>query len=333
MASKLTPSPRPNSWYFVGQSSDVPRGAVLRRRILDREAVIFRTQSGRLAAVDAYCPHMGAHFAHGGTVEGETLRCPFHAFRFDCEGRCVATGYGAEAPRKAHVRVWPLRKIDDFLFVYYDRDENPPSWELPEIDTEGWTPPKSYAWDLSCHPQDIAENAIDLGHLKVVHGYDPLEVLKPFSADGPRFQVAYRLHRSAGLFLKSGKMTVELTIHAFGLGYACAEINIPAYGIRFRNYTLVTPTDLGRTTLRVAVSLKRVSKAGKINPLLWLIPPAVLNRTIARILLLGVILDVGHDVEILKHRSYIHPPVLAKGDGPVVPFRLWADQFTATSEV
>src|SRR4029077_10476021 len=124
--------------------------------------------------------HMGAHLGHGGVVEGETLRCPFHSFRFDREGRCVATGYnGAKAPR-ADLYAWPLQEVNGFLFVYYDPERRLPSWHLPEIDTDGWTPPVSYAWDLTCHPQDIAENAIDTGHLQIVHKYDPLEVLSPF---------------------------------------------------------------------------------------------------------------------------------------------------------
>jgi len=280
---------------------------------------------------------MGAHLGHGGVVEGETLRCPFHAFRFDPQGQCVATGYGANGgpgantarPSRATLRTWPLREVNGFLFLYYDEEGKLPDWDLPEIETAGWTPPVSYAWNLDCHPQDIGENAIDVGHLKVVHGYEPLEVLAPFTAEGPSFRVSYRLHRSAGLFLKSGKFTVELTIHGYGLGYAHAEIFIPAYGIRFRNYTLVTPTDPGRTTLRVAISLERVAKPHQINPALWLFPAGLLNPLMARLLLFGVIRDVGHDVGILQHRSYVHPPILAKGDGPVVQFRRWAEQFAA----
>lgn len=56
--------------------------------------------------MDAYCPHLGAHLGIGGTVEGETLRCPFHAFRFDTGGVCVATGYGTKPPPTARARVW-----------------------------------------------------------------------------------------------------------------------------------------------------------------------------------------------------------------------------------
>lgn len=327
MSSKTLLASLPSSWYFLGFSEEVPPGAVVSRRILDREVVVFRTRSGEIAAVDPYCPHMGAHLGHGGMVEGETLRCPFHAFRFDSQGRCVTTGYGAPPPAKAALRTWPTAERGGFVFVFYDRAGRPPAWQLPPLDLDGWTRPVSYAWDLECHPQDIGENAVDIGHLQIVHGYQPLEVVSPLALDGPFFEVAYRLHRSAGLFFKPGKMTVEVDIHGYGLGYARSDITIPAFGIGFRNDTLVTPSAVGRTTLRVAISLERVTRPGRINPLLWLVPPPLLHRMIARILLFGVIRDVGHDVDILRHRSYVHPPVLARGDGPIVQFRRWAEQF------
>lgn len=325
--SKVLMASRPNGWYFLDFLDRIPRGAVLARRIFDRDLVVFRTRSGEVAALDPFCPHMGAHLGRGGVVVGETLRCPFHFFRFDPQGQCVATGYDGAKPPRAELRSWPLQQVNGFLFVYYDPMGQPPSWRLPEIDTDGWTPPVSYAWDLTCHPQDIGENAIDIGHLKIVHKYDPLEVLLPFTMDGPRFRASYRLHRSASLFLKAGKMTVEITIHGYGLGYAHTEIEIPDYGIRFRNYTLVTPADLGRTILRVAISVRHAAKRQRIHPALWLAPAKLIHRMLARILLFGVIRDVGHDVAILKHRSYLHPPVLARGDGPVLQFRRWAQQF------
>ena len=41
---------------------------------------------------------------HGGTVEGELLRCPFHDFRFDTGGACVSTPYGHAPPSAARLR-------------------------------------------------------------------------------------------------------------------------------------------------------------------------------------------------------------------------------------
>ncbi|WP_425436809.1 Rieske 2Fe-2S domain-containing protein [Mycobacterium rhizamassiliense] len=41
---------------------------------------MYRTKSGLARAIEAYCPHLGAHLGHGGKVLGDELHCPFHAF-------------------------------------------------------------------------------------------------------------------------------------------------------------------------------------------------------------------------------------------------------------
>ena len=88
----------PAGWFAVGFSHELARGQMLSRQCMGQQVVLFRTQSGVACAVDAYCPHLGAHFGHGGTVLGEVIRCPFHGFCFDQRGVCVATGYGAKPP-------------------------------------------------------------------------------------------------------------------------------------------------------------------------------------------------------------------------------------------
>lgn len=44
---------------------------------------------GELRVFDAFCPHQGAHLGHGGSLDDDCLRCPFHGFHFDPEGRCI----------------------------------------------------------------------------------------------------------------------------------------------------------------------------------------------------------------------------------------------------
>ena len=36
--------------------------------------------------IDAYCPHLGADIAVGGTVAGDCVICSFHGWRFDGSG-------------------------------------------------------------------------------------------------------------------------------------------------------------------------------------------------------------------------------------------------------
>jgi hypothetical protein len=43
--------------------------------------------------------------------------------------------------------------------------------------------------------------------------------------------------------------------------------------------------------------------------------------------------DVSQDVDVWENKIYVHPPALAKGDGPVGPYRAWATQFYAGASV
>src|SRR5690606_36915397 len=81
--------PIPWGWFVVGLSHELHPGDVRPVRYFDRDLVLWRTEAGEARVWDAHCPHLGAHLGYGGTVEGETLRCPFHHFRFDGQGRCV----------------------------------------------------------------------------------------------------------------------------------------------------------------------------------------------------------------------------------------------------
>jgi phenylpropionate dioxygenase-like ring-hydroxylating dioxygenase large terminal subunit len=131
--------------------------------------VLWRTASGLACAADAFCPHLGAHFAHGGTVEGESIRCPFRGFCFDPNGDCVATGYGTTPPRDAKLRVWPVIERHGVLMVWYHPNQEAPSFEPPDVDMEGWTPWRFHRWDLKGHPQETTENSVDIGHLAIIH--------------------------------------------------------------------------------------------------------------------------------------------------------------------
>ena len=77
------PFPIPASWYALTYSDELKTGEVLPVRLLNQQLVVFRDESGRAAVLDAFCPHLGAHFGHGGSVAGSRIRCPFHAWEFD----------------------------------------------------------------------------------------------------------------------------------------------------------------------------------------------------------------------------------------------------------
>jgi nitrite reductase/ring-hydroxylating ferredoxin subunit len=319
--------PFPNSWYFLGFAADLPAGGVWSRTVAGQDLVVFRTAGGSAAVFAAYCPHMGAHLGHGGTVEGETLRCPFHAFRFDASGACVATPYGAP-PARAVCRTWPLREVNGFLMTYYHAEHKAPDWELPEVDSQGWTPVLSRAWELSGHPQDIAENSVDLGHMGSVHLYDDVDFVEPVRTEGRRLDAHYVLHRTAEAFGHSGRKTrAEADIHVYGLGYTVADLTVEEFGIRTRHFVFVTPVTAGRTLFRIALSLRRITHPRRIHPLLALAPRRLLDWLIRATAFRTFVHDVEQDFDILNHKVYLPSPRLVQGDGPIARYRAWARQF------
>ena len=81
--------PYPNLWYPVIQSTDLKKGQVKPLYVLEKNLVVYRSLSGNVHALDAFCPHLGAHLGVGGSVLGEDIRCPFHNWTFNGSGHCT----------------------------------------------------------------------------------------------------------------------------------------------------------------------------------------------------------------------------------------------------
>ena len=62
----------PTGWFIVGFASELAAGQVKRAHYFGEELVIFRTASGQINVLDAYCQHLGANMGVGGTVGGIT---------------------------------------------------------------------------------------------------------------------------------------------------------------------------------------------------------------------------------------------------------------------
>lgn len=314
MKTESLPPPFPSGWYCVGLSASLKPGAVLKRRFMGQDAVLFRTKSGVPCLMDAYCPHLGAHLGCGGVVVEESIRCPFHHFRFDAEGKCVATGYGTDPPPKAVAGTWPVEDVNGLLMAYHALEGEAPQWRVPPLDMAGWTPLVSRVWSFRGHPQETSENSVDVGHFTCVHGYHDVRTIKPAETQGPYLGATYGMSRPAKLLgIPLGMVQTEFDVHVHGFGYSLVEVKLPKLGIRTRQFVLSCPTDKERIEFRIGLSVHR--SAGPLAPLL------------ARMAFREFVHDVHQDFPMWENKRYIAPPVLARGDGPVGVFRQWAKQF------
>lgn len=318
----------PSGWYMLSLSRDLARGQVVTKRLAGRDVVLFRTESGQVVAVDPYCPHMGAHLGHGGCVKGESIECPFHAFRFGTDGRCVATGYGTPPPPKLRAPTYPVHETHGLVLVWLGTAGEAPTFRIPEIDTTGWMEPTFKTYAMRGHPQETSENSVDFGHLGVVHGYREVKMVRELRTDPGHLTVKYSMLRP---FIQElgflGDVHAEFFINVIGLGYSRVEVDVPRYGIRTRHFVFATPTDTEKMNLTIGFAHEKLGRGSQVPPALAKLPLGVADRVFRRMGMYAFRHDVEQDFDIWNYKKYVHPPQLAVGDGPVGAYRRWAKQF------
>lgn len=320
--------PYPDGWYAVGFSNELKNGELLTRPFMGKEVIVFRTESGQACVTEPYCPHMGAHLGHGGTVEGETVRCPFHGFCFDTKGECVSTGYGTKPNPKGKLHIYHAQEKNGIILVYYSHTGEAPTWDVPTLDMTDYTPLKYTMWELDSHPQETSENSVDIGHLSIVHGYEKVDVLEPLKTEGPYLYSKYTMTRRADFVgMSLSKIKANFEVHVHGLGYSFVQVEIPKMGMRTRQFVLSTPIGDNKIQLRIALAVEYIKKPGKIFPPFALLPSKLITKLVSKGAFKGFMHDVGQDFKIWENKVYVQPPALAAGDGPVGQYRVWAKQF------
>lgn len=324
-------APYPTGWYAVGLSDELRPGQIRTFSFMGEPVVLFRSEAGVATLMGAFCPHLGAHLGHGGTVRGEHIRCPFHGFEFDRTGACKLVPYGPRVPAKARARVTPLREQHGLLLAYFDPTGAPPTWEIPTLDLEGWSPLLSRTWELRGHPQETTENSVDMGHFSAIHGYTDVASLRDLVTEGPYLSARYKMTRERAIFGRS--VESEFQIHVHGLGYSQVDIHVRTVDLRLRLFVLATPTEGETIRFRVAMNAHRATfAASAIHPLLGLVPRALVFDAALRGAFRGVCNDVAQDFEIWRNKRYVPLPMLAEGDGPIGKYRRWARQFYPVTE-
>jgi len=308
--------PYPDGWFAVAFADELPPGRVLRRRFMGEDLVVYRTRAGVVRVVEPYCPHLGAHLGYGGRVDGEDIVCPFHHFAFGADGRCVRTGYGTRPPA-ARLAQREAREVNGAILIWRHAAGEPPTWEVARQSMRDFPAPYRQVSRLVDHPQDVVENAIDIGHIGPLHGYRNPRVRHPFEADGPSFTVGAAGQR---MFPVVGPVEVVFDIVVHGLGHIWVDARIPRLRAAAMFQAMTTPLDPLRVEIRFSVALRVGTD-----------PASAGARLLSRALTSGLgpafRRDLRQDFPVWEHKAYVEQPKLAKGDGPIAAYRRWTEQF------
>ncbi|HUA55148.1 MAG TPA: Rieske 2Fe-2S domain-containing protein [Candidatus Sulfotelmatobacter sp.] len=104
-------------------------GPPVRVRLLGEDLVAFRDSQGRIGLLDEFCPHRLASLYFGRNEECG-LRCVYHGWKFDVEGRCVDQ-MNEPADRqfghKVHITAYPTVERGGIVWAYLGPPERTPA--------------------------------------------------------------------------------------------------------------------------------------------------------------------------------------------------------------
>jgi len=257
----------PASWYLFATSAELARGPVS-KTMLGRQLVAFRGESGAIAIMDARCSHMGADLGCG-HVEGESIVCPYHNWRYGSDGICTRTPGVETPPRFARQRTFPAIERHGLVFFFNGAE---PLFPLPfflEEDADAYVAGRIFRYEADCSWFVNSAHAFDRQHFDAVHDR---RLLAPPDIDCPapfarrnryRAEVLGRTALDRVLRATAGQF-VEISLTVWGGTFVCITGDFERAHSRFLMIT--RPLENGHTLCEGVVFAPRPA-----SPLaLWL---------------------------------------------------------------
>lgn len=316
-------------WFQIGWSDQVAPGAVLGLKYFGRELIAWRSESGVLHVLDAYCEHLGAHLGYGGSVNGECIACPFHGWEWDGEGRNVRIPYQDRPNKARRIPSWTSAEKNGIIYLWHDANGYQPPYDVPdifedlfeddlhEVDYYPVYPQGTvYEPNVAIHPQYVTENGVDYAHFQFVHRAHETPEFVRQDFDDHFFRADFTMTFGGGK-----ASTVQTPEGAVEGGVRSVNCGVSLGFSRFwgpdeqRSSVGVTPVDDQHSDIFHNIWLNRVDD----SPFM---PDSQERRMkLAKAQFLA-------DLEIWKHIRYTDPPGLAAGEvRGFNALRRWAKRF------
>ena len=310
----------PRGWFAVANAAEVGRKP-LSLHYFGEDMVLYRGESGRLVMLDAWCPHMGTHLGSGpGSatslspthMEGDNIRCPFHAWRFGPNGVCNDIPYSdGPIPAGARVRSWQVEERYGVVFAWHDPEGQAP--DMPLIDFPEWDDPQWARWtglEFLCdlkHPIEIFDNMSDVAHLGHLHGGHAIAYENEY--DG------YRMHQRQRSAVEAGGLFDDT--YSTLAGYVGPGI---AFGLFQEMHAIqlicVTPIDDGTCRLWQTAMIR--SRSGAVDD-----EARAMREGVSHMFGEGLL----RDGEVWATKRPAITPMQIPADGPIGQSRIWYSQF------
>lgn len=255
-----------DAWYVAAWSSELGRRP-LARKLLGRHVMLIRDERGAVAALGAQCPHRHADLSTGELAAGR-IRCPYHGWSFDLEGKCVEIPGVAQIPKRACLPRYVALERQKMIWVWMGdaqkQTKEPPTFDFAPTSTMRRQRTPARLWDIGY--VDLVENTLDPTHITATHARtlgsrwaEHVGVMSDVTqhADGSGFvgkagrqadATGYgTLRRGLGLAQLLSPPVPVGAVYRFELGGAVHAIYHYGHGEHDYAFAAITPCDEGRS--------------------------------------------------------------------------------------
>lgn len=160
-------------WHPIAVSDELNAEEPVRIRILGEDLVMFRESSGKIGLLGLHCSHRCASLEFG-KVEEKGLRCSYHGWLYDRQGRCLEQPTEPEnSTFKDRIKhpAYLIQETAGLVFTYMGGDDPPP---IPRYEAMFREDGHRYVYSMYTNPANflqIVENgSCDAFHVPFLHG-------------------------------------------------------------------------------------------------------------------------------------------------------------------
>ena len=302
-------------WHCIGAPSDYGQKPV-KLEYFGTKLVAYRGEDGQVHVLDAWCPHMGGDLSEG-CVEGNSVRCPFHFWRWGADGVCNDIPYAKRIPDKAVIKSWPTLEENNLVFVWNDPEQKEPipsqrPHRTDDCFSPEWTPWSIEKMRIETNCRELLDNMADFAHFGPIHQAP----VSDFSNEV--HQHIYRQHLVGTSESLSESESLKSVATYEGPAYMHTYMTGKQDGVEIASRLLVShvPIHTEAFDLRFGVMVRKHPELSDAE-----------NQEMVQNYVEANRVAFFQDVHIWHTKTRVDNPLLCDGDGPIYKLRQWYSQF------
>lgn len=242
----------PDCWYAVEYDNAVKKGQIKEVIFWNTPIALYRAEDGRLAATQNRCPHRQLKLTHG-VVEGCKLRCVYHGWTFDREGKLIDYSHDSFGRQliRTQLRTYPVKVKYGLIWLFPGDPALAEKRRIPSIpELDAADPWANFLTDFTwrTHHSMVIDNICDFSHAYLHRKYQPFidAKLTHHEADEDRVYLTYDTFiaggRISGMFVDRNRVNTRSIELCYQYPYQWTNT-----GDSIKNWSFLLPID-ERTT-------------------------------------------------------------------------------------